>query len=225
MLNLLFVPDKGYNSEVAIDSIVSWSKVRGLKDWKVTFIIPHEDVEVNVQARTNFRNAFVYNQPDIDKELLIPRVVDSVLKEPNNFAIVANYWSIVLTDILEYFAWASERLRSRKGCIGISSFQFEDSGDLEDLEYQQKLIPFVWGTWSDRWNNYLGPRWNINSEYPASSGICDGGINKILKKTGNVALVPKASRSFPIYDIGPRASLDTPKQDYLIIKKPKLEDW
>lgn len=227
MNTLLFLPEENFDLDIAVATFQSWVRVRGIKDWKVMCIIPEgSDPELDYQARMHFRNVFVYYEPSLPKGTLEPRTLDMLLKEPNSFVACANYWSVVTNDILEYFQWCDKVGRTKEGCVAVTSYVKEDYGQPEDVEFKQEFFPFVWGTWSDRWNNYVGSRWNPISEYPLNSGLSDGGINRMLKKTGNTVIGPKYGRSFPIY-----ADLDTPRtpditpQDYLIVKKPKLGDW
>lgn len=116
-----------------------------------------------------------------------------------DYAVLAEDDLVVSNDILEYHTWAANEYLDQKDVAMICSF-FEHEAVDELSNAALKKVNFasvyVWGTWKDRWNDYIGPTWEHEyvKEYGFHTGW-DWNLNeRVLPRLGKYSIQPFVTR-------------------------------
>jgi hypothetical protein len=113
----------------------------------------------------------------------------------DGFAVVAEEDIEVSSDVLEYFAWARDTYlgdeKVKVVCAHTRKSQLLDSHAVVTAPW---FCPLVWGTWRDRWDDFIEPGWGPleGSNNPES---WDNNLQQALHKTGFRSVFPGRSRS------------------------------
>lgn len=187
------------------ESLESWSKVRGFRDWRLIFMIEPTKV-VNEQVKVIDELSHPNKQLIFNKERL------GVLNNPwqgfeksfstgAEFTIIGEEDIVVSEDILEYFNYAIDTrtfdLDVLTVCSNLREKEFEPDRDYEVLE-DIRFDPLIWGTWKSRWDNVIRNTWDHDySTGTDSQGAgWDWNLNtRIMPQNGFKSLFPVNSRS------------------------------
>lgn len=169
-------------------------------------------------------------QPKVDTEparksngmhRAIGEAAQHVLKDPDvDFLVFGEEDVVVSSDTLEYMAWARQEFAAdgtvllvcahSVGAAGWDKHEPADDADADQAAV--RLLPYfnpwVWGTWRDRWEQVIGPKWDwdCNSGGPVDSGYDHNLHRRVIPQGGYVCAVPDASRSQTIGEDGGWAS-------------------
>ena len=193
-------------------TLETWKTVRGQEDWHfVAMIEPYEGGSTVVRMfedffqETNWGSYLIHVNPQRYGVLHHPWVGFENLF--NNDAIGQNYDFVlraeddllVSDDILEFFSWAAETYQDNKQVATVHSFSHGE-GDPADVVLSDGFSPWIWGTWQDRWMEYLGPTWDHDystfNGHPGNQSGWDWNINtRLFPKMNLRSVVPVVSRS------------------------------
>lgn len=213
----------------------SWASVRGIGESYFLF-----NCEPNESNSAQIAHDWICDN-SLTGEVVVNEVKQGVLSNPHtalkrafqrdSYAILAEDDLLVSSDILEYHRWASAKYVDDPEIAMICSFSNWDANVIL-LPNVLRVPGFgnvkIWGTWKDRWEEYISPTWD--HDYSSSSGYDSGwdwNLNRrVLPKRGKKSIVPMLSRVQNIgavgthadtgeYEKAPVFELDRPKVDYL----------
>lgn len=185
------------------ETMESWKNVRGFSDWPVYIRLEptgglQSHIEIieglgldNVQWQINPRVYGVLHHPWVGFEELFALEYDFVVRGEDDLPVA--------DDILEYFDWAAEEYKDDKDIAIVLSFTGTGEGDPSLVRRTSGFNPWVWGTWKDRWEEFIGPTWDHDySTYngtPGNQSGWDWNLNtRILPQMGKSTVVPVVSR-------------------------------
>lgn len=152
----------GYFREV----MDSWSKVRWQDDW--TFVLriePTEKLDQMIEIANDFK-AFPIRLHVNDRVLGAPLHPWVAFEESfsimfRDYVVSTEDDLLVSDDFLEYHNWAAEEFYHDKEVATISSFSREGT-DLSKVHRRDGFKSWGFGTWWDRWEDYISETWDDN---------------------------------------------------------------
>ena len=117
-----------------------------------------------------------------------------------DYTILAEEDLVVSDDIVEYHKWASQEYQDQKDVSMICSFSpFDTNVALSNavLRVPNFASVWIWGTWRDRWEDYLRKNWDLDMSTGDESGPggWDWHFNKrVLPSLGKKSIQPLVSR-------------------------------
>lgn len=120
-----------------------------------------------------------------------------------DFVILAEEDVVVATDVLEYFSWAKEEYRDNQS-VGVVCAHRPQLTTVPVMRPNAVLqvpgfsCPLVWGTWRDRWENFIEPTWD--RDY--TNRGWDWNLTMLMKLRGMCSVVPEQNRSDHIGEHG-----------------------
>lgn len=127
------------------------------------------------------------------------------------FTVAAEEDITVSSDTLEYFQWAASEFKDDPSVLIAcahtpagngwdepgAGLREDPDADPEVVRLIPRFSPWVWGTWRDRWERTLRPRWDwaCDSGDAMTSGYDWQIAARIIPQGGYVCAVPLASRS------------------------------
>jgi hypothetical protein len=194
----------------------SWSQVRGIQDARLLFCLepvsrfrrsapglPPEQVGGTSFPVAEFRDYIVRNFPGCwyhihvnERRLGCFLNTESALdlaftRNEAEFAILAEEDMVVSTDILEYFAWA-QRYRTDLQAQAVCAHAFVSDGRSDQAVRTSWFSPLVWGTWRERWQDYIRPGWG---GVPGNPDAWDAGLRARIIEDKMACIFPALSRS------------------------------
>lgn len=185
------------------ETMNSWRKVRGFYDWKVVIRLeptPQVSEHQNVVTELQHENIQIVVNPQVYGVLHHPWVGFNELFMFSDFVVRAEDDLLVSDDILEYFDWASEEYLNDKDIAAVIGFSPDDVVDgPEVVNRRPDFSPWVWGTWHDRWVDYMRDTWDHDySTYNGSPGNQAGWDwnldTRILPGLKKQCIMPSVSR-------------------------------
>jgi hypothetical protein len=187
----------GGRREYLTETLQSWSKVRGIEDATMVFLVEPGTTAVNVCHFFKFARQSLVS---------VNRTRLGVAGNPwhamqtgfrlADFVILAEEDTPVSTDVLEYFAWARNWYLDVDSVKAICAHQIgEPLGGEGDVMRSKHFSPVVWGTWVDTWDVWFRDRWGGPQGWDAQ-------INRTLRKIGGQVVIPARSRSQHIGEYG-----------------------
>ena len=189
-------------------TLKSWTKVTGMEDYDFYIKLEPSNREPRIVSMIE---QFQINQ-NLDVEIIRNQKQLGVLVNPwdglnkmfemgYDFVILAEDDIEVSDDILHYFSDLSKRHMDDPEIMVIcaSSFHLWKEGDSSSYyERRQAFSPLIWGTWKDRWNNYLRDSWD--KDYSTGEDGVGGGWDwniylRVLPKHNMKSIFPQVSRS------------------------------
>lgn len=195
------------------ETLKSWSRARGKEGWDFIFSVDASPASVRA---VSIIEAYTSSWPSWCKiEIRVQPRNLGVLEHPYqlfheafqtyDYVVRAEDDLIVSDDILEYFTWACETFADDTDVatvIGYSDIDFPQGTSMVGKVFG--FGPWVFGTWKDRWDQYIGPTWD--RDYSTFNGFkgheagWDWNLNtRILPKEGKVNIIPDYSR---VHNIG-----------------------
>lgn len=179
----------------------SWSQVRGIQEARLLFRLeprpPHSPFPV-----AEFRDYIIRNFPG--GSYLIRRneerlgcfrntkaAMDEAFSQGAQFAILAEEDLVVSTDTLEYFAWA-QQYRADPITQAICSHVFVSSAQPHQAVRTSWFSPLVWGTWPERWSEFIRPGWG---GVPGNPEAWDANLRSRILDNRKACIFPALSRS------------------------------
>ena len=120
--------------------------------------------------------------------------------EGYDFVVRAEDDLIVSDDILEYFDWAAEKYQNDADVATVHGMSFEQhSEDVAKVSRINGFNPWIWGTWRDRWTEYISPSWDHDystfNVFPQNQSGWDWNLNtRVFPALGFVGIYPAMSR-------------------------------
>ncbi len=189
----------------------SWTKVRGIQDAHLLFCLeplsryrrrepghPPEQVGGTAFPVAEFkeflRRCFRSTQVVVNERRLgcfrnTQVTLDRAFAAGAEFAVLAEEDLVVATDVLEYFAWA-QRYRDDKQVV--CAHTFVSSARPEQAVRTSWFSPLVWGTWPDRWQDFIRPGWG---GVPANPDAWDACLRSRIIEDRKACIFPALSRS------------------------------
>lgn len=84
-----------------------------------------------------------------------------------DFVVRAEDDLLVSRDILQFFDYAAESFQSVSEVASVHAYS-PVAGDRFEIRPSTAFNPLVWGTWADRWAEYIGPTWD--KDYSTNNG-------------------------------------------------------
>jgi hypothetical protein len=118
------------------------------------------------------------------------KAFESAIELGSDFIVRAEDDLLASTDILRYFEWASERWQDDKSVATVNAYSKTQGEDPFHVSVRQGAFnPLVWGTWKDRWLDYIGPTWDKDystfNDYPGNQAGWDWNLNtRVLPALG-----------------------------------------
>lgn len=121
---------------------------------------------------------------------------------------------LISSDALEYAEWAAEMYRWDQGVALVQLHSMYSKGDPETVDWTTDFSPWNWGTWIDRWMNYIGPTWDrdysTNNGVPGVEAGWDWNLNtRVLPNLNKYVIAPVQSRSEHIGTYGTHGTPET----------------
>lgn len=176
----------------------SWRRARSFYDWCVVVRLepsPHLQAHLDIISELDHEKLRVVVNPKVYGVLHHPWVGFEDLFHMNDFVVRAEDDLPVSTDILEYFEWAAETYYLDPDIATVLAFTKED-GPADEVIRQERFNPWIWGTWHDRWNDFIRDSWD--HDYSTGGGAHSGwdwNLDKrIIPALDKKNLSPRASR-------------------------------
>jgi hypothetical protein len=201
-----------YNRPQYFEQVLqSWQAVRGIEDW---------DIYVQIEP-----NAFAEEQADMVRHAFSGHSSVEVLINPQIYGVLHNPWVgferlfmakrydfvvrgeddlMVSADILEYFDFCSEKFKNDPSVAAVLGYTDDTGNDSHEIYLSDSFDPWVWGTWFDRWEAFLGPTWDHDystfNGQPGNQAGWDWNINtRLYPQHGLKSAIPARSR---VHNIG-----------------------
>lgn len=116
-----------------------------------------------------------------------------------DFVVRAEDDLVVSSDVLQFFEQASEIFAGDDSVATVHAFNETGSDDLHRIDVDSEFNPWVWGTWADRWREYIGPTWDRDystfNGYPGNQSGWDWNLDtRVLPRLGKQVAVVAQSR-------------------------------
>lgn len=202
-------------------TLASWAQVRGASDWDLVLRFePSQYTAMQVRqaklslAHSDFRSITIIENPERYGVLHHPwRGFDALFEEGYDFVARTEDDLIVSDDVLELLSWQAENLADLPDVATAHACNLGKELD-EDVVYLfRDFNPLVWGTWRDRWYEFIRDTWD--HDYSTFNGVpgvhsgWDWNLNtRILPARGAVSAFPGTSR---VHNIGIVGTHSTPE--------------
>lgn len=205
----------------------SWGRV-DTAGWDVILRLEPSDSGTQEHMKNLFIEFFgdehrIIVNPERLGVLLHPWVAfESLFLEGYDFVVRAEDDLVVSTDVLRFFESASEVFDGDKSVASVHAFNGTGSTEHHRVDVgPDGFNPWVWGTWADRWREYIGPTWDRDystyNGYPGNQSGWDWNLNtRVLPRLGKSVASVAQSR---VQNIGAWGVHGTP--DNL----PVAPDW
>ena len=190
------------------EALESWKNVRGQENWHFVAMIEPSPVGSEVVQmfeeflkQSGFPTYQILVNPQRYGVLHHPWVGFERLFMASNFDFVVRAEDDlrVSTDTLEYFEWASEQWQDNPSVATVNAFTYATHGTANDVQLCPVFSPLVWGTWRDRWADWMSRTWDhdysTNNGTPMEQAGWDWNLNtRLFPQMGLHAAFPLASR-------------------------------
>ena len=175
------------------ETLESWSKVRGVENATMVFLVepehPTEMMLCHQWARDMAALALVSENRTRLGVSGNPWHAMQTGFRLADFVILAEEDAPVSTDVLEYFAWARKEYATETAVKAICAHQIgEPLGGETDVLRSKHFSPVVWGTWRIQWECFFRDRWGGPNGW-------DGRVNGLLDDERGQVVIPARSRS------------------------------
>jgi hypothetical protein len=146
----------------------SWAKVDGLKEWPFIFRLEPSHWTGNLEMI--IRDFIDATGISDNAEIVVNEFRLGVLHHPwvameelfNDFDFVVRAEDdlVVSTDVLRYFEWAAETFRDDRSVAVVNAFTREPGTDPAATRFGQIFNPWIWGTWRYNWRRTISPTWD-----------------------------------------------------------------
>ena len=145
------------------ETLQTWESVRGIEDWHVLVRIEPSPVQDKIAQLAKESSMNVHINPEVYGVLPHPWLgFERLFEEGYDFVVRAEDDLLVSDDILEYFDAMAENYKDRQDVVVVLAFNPVASDDSDStVRLDGEFNPWVWGTWSDRWQNVLRTNWDF----------------------------------------------------------------
>lgn len=184
----------------------SWECVRGLERWE---FVGRVDPNPKQDESVELLNDFIRRRGLTNARVIVNETKHGVLHHPwvgfteafqdHEFVVYTEDDSRVSDDILEYFEWAQKSFLEDQRIASVHAFSDEVFGASRDAHLRQVFHPWTWGTWKDRWEQFIGPTWDHDystfNAVPGNQSGYDWNLNtRVYPEHDKLAVFPKLSR-------------------------------
>lgn len=194
----------------------SWACV-DTTGWDVVLRVePSEHADEMIQIfeeESEITDYLLIQNPERYGVLVHPWVAfEELFREGYDFVVRAEDDLLVSADILRYFEFASERWADDPSIATVHAYT-RALGDEFQVSIGANFNPLVWGTWRDRWEEYIGPTWDkdysTNNGTPGVHAGWDWNLNtRVLPRLGKRVVGPERSR---VQNVGEHGVHATPE--------------
>lgn len=182
--------------------VQSWNNVRNLPMWQTTVHLEPSEVqnEMSELALSLNTQVGIIINTELQGVLTNPwNALDAAFSRGADFVILAEDDVIVSQDVLEYFEWCSIEYQTAYNVLTVNAFSQIGGGKPGHITTEDpKFSPLIWGTWRDRWENYLRDTWDKDystGNPDGSEAGWDWNINRIIQNNGFTVVKPLQSRA------------------------------
>lgn len=186
------------------ETMSTWRKARGFYDWKVVIRLeptPQIGEHLETIEELEHPNLRTIINPEVYGVLHHPWVGFNELFEYSDFVLRGEDDLLVSDDVLEYFEWAAETYKDDKeiaAAVGYTGAPLDREKD-GDVHRDPGFGPWVWGTWYDRWDEYIRDTWDHDystyNERPGIQAGWDWNLNtRVLPGLSKKCIYPAQSR-------------------------------
>jgi hypothetical protein len=188
-------------------AIDSWARVRGIQDAHLLFCVDplrpvHDRFPVG-EFKAFLQRSFRSSEVIVNDTRLGPTgntqeaMQQGFLRRPDDFVILAEEDLVVADDVLEWFTWA-QRYREDKEIQTVCGHIHNSSGRPDQAVRVSWFSPLLWGTWLDRWVDFISKDWQ---GLPDNPGAWDAHLRNRIADAGLFTLFPGRSRVLHIGEV------------------------
>jgi len=206
----------GQRQKYLREALDSWGQVRGIQDWHLLFALEPCRLNFPVAEFTHWAHrSFASAEVSVADQRLgclrnTRRAMRLAFAAGAEFAVLAEEDLLVSQDVLEYFGWAREAYGSDEKVAVVCAHSLRTAGGgPADVVRSSWFNPLVWGTWKDRWEDFINPTWG---PFESNLESWDNNLRMQVNSSGREAVFPVYSRSL---HIGQTSTLTgTPLSEY-----------
>lgn len=192
----------GMREKYLRESLRSWGQVRGIGDWHLVFCLEPCRQVFPVTEFTHWVNRCFASAEVLVNDTRLGclrntrRAMRAAFARGAEFAVCAEEDVLVSDDVGEYFTWARDAYAADGQAAAVCAHAKSASrGGEHDVVRAGWFNPVIWGTWRDRWEQFIDPGW----------GYCEGNteswdhhLRLRIGEAGKVSIYPVRSRSLHI---------------------------
>lgn len=194
----------GLRQKYLREALGSWGRARGVGDWHLLFALEpcHKTfpvAEFTQWATRCFASAEV---AVADSRLGCLRNTRRAMRlafgAGADFAVLAEEDLVVSEDVLEYFTWARDAYAAEPEVTTVCAHSLRSAGGGPgDVVRSSWFNPLAWGTWRDRWEEFIDPGWGPLGE-GGNSESWDNNLRVQVSSAGRQGIFPVQSRALHI---------------------------
>lgn len=201
--NVIAFTVSGHRQKYLRQSLGSWAQVRGIGDWHLLFSLEPCRQYFPIPDFTQwlhrvFGPAVSVHVHDERQGCLknTRAAMSAAFGMGAEFAVLAEEDVRVSLDTLEYLTWARDTYRDQAQVQTVCCHVKEsDSADQAAVVRVPWFAPLIWGTWKDRWQDFILPTWGC------AQGNLEGWDNNLrehINKKELHSIFPVRSRALHI---------------------------
>lgn len=177
----------------------TWGRARGIGDWHLLFALEpcrhaFPIAEFTWWVKRSFASAeVVVADSQLGCLKNTRRAMRLAFARGAEFAILAEEDCQVSTDVLEYFSWARDTYAADEKVTTVCAHSLRtDAGGEDEVVRNYWFNPIVWGTWKDRWEDFIDPGWGA---WEGNAESWDNNLRVQVNVAGRESIFPVRSRS------------------------------
>lgn len=189
--------------------LYSWHSVRQLDEWHVVISI---DPSRFTKHMVEEAEEFIHHRGLTDVEIVVHEdhlgvyehplvMMDRLFAQGYEFVVRAEDDLVVSEDVLEFFEVAAFTYEPSTSVVTAQAWSDDDGRD-DVIEKIDRFCPWVWGTWVDRWFDFVSPAWRIDTGVGIHDRGWDWNLQRAFVREGVGAVHPRASRVQNIGEFG-----------------------
>lgn len=193
-------------ADLLVDVVETWARVPELRSWHVRVAAePSPRLEVVLAAVRPLQRAgadvdVVVNTRRLGVAENPYRHLSALFDDGYGFVARTEDDLLVADDVLRLIEWCAGTYAADAGVAAVCAYSRAPAGaDPAAVVRSTDFTPWLWGTWSDRWAETIGPTWDRDySTWNVSPGYESGwdwNLNtRVLPARGLRVVAPSASR-------------------------------
>lgn len=196
----------GQREKYLRQALDSWAGVRGVRDAVMVFCVePHRAFpleEFSRWAGQVFPQAMVCPNPAVlGCHANTWRAFQWAFDAGARLGVMAEEDLVVSAGVLEYLAWAMEEYEDDEQVTAVCAHARDSAGDGYDdaVVRASWFSPLVCGTWKDRWEGFISPRWRYRRpgdpvDLSDAGQAWDTNLRSEIVRAGRQCVFPVRSR-------------------------------
>ena len=184
----------GLRQKYLREALGTWGRARGIEDWHLLFSLEPCRTTFPVAEFTQWaKRVFASAEVAVaDSRLGCLRNTRQAMRlafaSGAEFAILAEEDLLVSTDVLEYFTWARDTYGGQEKVTTVCAHSLRtERGGPADVVRSSWFNPLVWGTWKDRWEDFIDPAWG---PFDGNSESWDNNLRMQVHSAGRESRLP-----------------------------------